>query len=314
MKLPALSCPFTSGTNLHSETVYQHTLEWVRSFNLVTDESVYQHWRALNFSGWAAGAYPHASLEVLQICSDCLVWFTLLDDESEKAEIIKQPESLLLAHTRFLDILKGAELTDSDTPLARSWQDIRQRLLHYATSEWMLRFIGHTEEYFKGLLWEALNNSQGIRPDVATYIQIRELTMGAGQFFELIHLAERSALSSEVMEQPIVKRLNLVANHVVGWMNDIFSAEKEIREGQTHNLVVVLQHEYQISLQEALERATSLFNAEVQIFIELSTQLPSFGAKMDAYLQCYLSGLRFLIRSCMDWSLETRRYQRNQMS
>lgn len=308
IKYPALYCPFPSAINPHYEAAYQHTLEWVRSFNIVTDESVYQRWRAINFSGWAARVYPHAPLEVLEICSDFTVWSFLADDELEEAGISKRPESLPLVQARYLDILKGAELTDSDTLLARALRDIRQRLLQHARSEWMLCFTAHIEDFFKGVLWEALNHSQGIRPDVATYIQIRELTIGSGLFFSLLHLTARLALPSEVMEHPMVKRLNLVANHIVGWMNDICSAEKEIREGSVHNLVVALQHQYQIPLQEAFERAAELHDAQVRTFIELSAHLPSFGAEIDANLQRYLSGLRFMMRGSLDWCLQSGRY------
>lgn len=58
IKYPGLYCPFPSAINPHSKVVYQYTLEWVRSFKLVTDESVYQRWRDLDLSGWVVCCCP----------------------------------------------------------------------------------------------------------------------------------------------------------------------------------------------------------------------------------------------------------------
>jgi 5-epi-alpha-selinene synthase len=263
----------------------------------------------MNLPGWSAHTYPHAPLEILEIISEFMILMFLFDDECEKAAISKRSEWLAPTHARFVDILKGAELTDSDTLFARALADIRPRLLQYATSEWMLRFTGCVEDYFKGVLWEATNYSQEITLDVATYIQLGHLASGADFCFVFLYLTEQLALPFEVMEHPIVKRLYLAACHIAGWANDIFSAEKEIREGWDHNLVVILQNEHQLSLQEAIERAASLHDVEVRTFIELSAQLPSFGAEIDAELQRYLSALRFLMRGSLDWQQESLRYR-----
>jgi 5-epi-alpha-selinene synthase len=92
----------------------------------------------------------------------------------------------------------------------------------------------------------------------------------------------------------------------------IFFFAKEIKEGNNFNLVTVLQREYQISLQEAFDHAAELHNTEVQLFIDLSTQIPPFGTDIDANLERYLLGLRFWIRASLDWSIETGRYKINQ--
>jgi len=110
-------------------------------------------------------AAPQVSLEALKIISDCTVCLSLFDDECESAGLSKQLEWLAPEHAQVIDILKGAELTDSDTLFARALRNIRQRLLQHGTSEWMLGFIEEVERFFKRQFWEALNNSQGIKPD-----------------------------------------------------------------------------------------------------------------------------------------------------
>lgn len=315
IKLPALYCPFPSAINQYASAAYQHNLDWLRFFNIVIDESTFPSCRALKAtSDLVARTYPTISLEALEVITDLLVWYLIFDDQFEKAGTSKQPELLEPEHARLVDVMKGAFLTDDDTPAALTLGDILQRLhqLPHGTSELVLRFTKNLEDFLQGVRWEALNHSQGITPDLTSYMKMRVFTSGVYPCFDLILIAEQISLPPEVISHPIVKRLDLAANHVISWVNDILSVKKEIREGNTHNLVLVLQHEYQLSLQEAVERAASLHNAEVQTFIELSAQLPSFGAEIDGELQRYLSGMRFWMRGCLDWSLESERYQISQ--
>jgi 5-epi-alpha-selinene synthase len=126
-------------------------------------------------------------------------------------------------------------------------------------------------------------------------------------------MTDQISLPPEVFEHPIVKRLELATVNIIAWSNDLFSFNKEMKVGHNNfNLVTVLQQEYQISLQQAFDHAADLHNTEVQLFIDLSAQVPSFGAEIDANLERYLLGLRFWIRANLDWSAGTERYKINQ--
>lgn len=311
IKFPVLYCPFPSVINQHCETVCQHTLNWARSFNLVTDESVYQSLLKAKFDILTARTYPNASLEYLKIFNDFMVWSFLIDDLFEKAGIKKQPEILESWHAQLVEIMKNeVKLTDINMPAVQAWGNIMQKLHHlpYATSEWVLYFTKNMKDTFQGIRWEALNNSQRMIPDVTTFMKIRTFTSGMYPFIDLILIMDRIPLPLEIIEHPIVKRLALATNNIVSWSNDIFSFEKETRAGNNCNLVTVLRQEYQISLQEAFDRTAELHNAEVQLFINLSAQLPSFGTEIDTNLEHYLLGLRSWIRGNLDWSIETGRY------
>ena len=311
IELPVLYCPFPSAINQHCEAAYQHTFEWVRSFNLL-EELAFQKLFAANFHILIARAYPNVSLKALEILTDFMYWGTLLDDVFEKTSTSKQLEILELEQVRLLDILKGAELTEADMPAAFAWRDIVQRLhqLPCVTLEWMLYFEKHMEDYYQAVRWEALNNSQGIMPDIATYIEIRQLVFGIYPFLDMILIADCIPLPPEAIERPVVKRMVLAAINAMAWANDIFSFKREIKEGMLQNLVVVLQHKYQIPLEKALKHAIELHDAQVQNFIDLSVQLPSFGAEIDSNLQRYVLALRFWMRGHVDWMIESPRYGR----
>lgn len=311
LKLQNLYCPFPSAINQHCEAACQHTLKWLRFFNVVTDESVHKNLAAAKYYKLAARICPNISLEALKIFSDCMVLFFILDEQSEDAGTSGQAQILEPQHERLVDILTQREPSKLNTPTELAMRDIRQRLLqlHHIPLSLMLRFAKSVKEYFEGLRWEALNHSRGITPDVETYIKMRPFTNGAYLCFDLLQIMDQIALVPEVIEHPIVKRLELAANNAISRANDILSLEKDIHKGHTHNLVIVLQHSYQLPRLEAVARVAELHDAEVQTFIELSAQLPSFGAEMDANLQRYLSSLRTCVRGLLDWHQDSDRYQ-----
>jgi 5-epi-alpha-selinene synthase len=112
-----------------------------------------------------------------------------------------------------------------------------------------------------------------------------------------------------VYDNPDVQRLAKMTNNVISWANDIVSLEKEQRQGDVHNLALILSHEQKLSLQAAVDRVGALHDAEVYAFIALAQQLPSFTPTVDADLQRYVSGLRSWMRANLDWSLDTVRYR-----
>jgi len=316
IKFPVLYCPFhPAAINPHYDAAYQHTLNWMRSFNFATDKFVYQGLLAGKFHVLIARAYPYISFEDLKIITNFVFWHFFIDDQFEKPGISKQLEILELLKARLVEIMKkDAELTEIDPPTVRALGDFMQKLYHhpYATSELVLRFTKDMEDYFQATYWEALNNLQGITLDVATFMKIRSFTVAVYPYLDLMLITDQIALPPEVVKHPIVKRLELATVNIMAWSNDIFSFEKEIKAGNNLNLVTVVQKEYQISLQEAFDHAAELHNTEVQLFIDLSAQLPSFGTEIDANLERYLLSLRFWIRANLDWSTETGRYKINQ--
>lgn len=307
MSLPSLFCPFPSAINKHAETVHQQTLKWVLCFNLVGGDEAYQRLCKSKFGWLVARAYPDAPLEELQIVSDWTIWLFILDDYFD--ELAKQPNQLADICTKFIDILKGSNVTIREETLADGLRDIRQRLLQKVTPEWMLRFIGRVEECLKSWVWEVTNRVYGITPDLATYIKMRPFTGGLYTVIEMIELTQKINLAKEVRENALVQSLTLITNNVVNYSNDIFSLYKEIKRGDVHNLVLIIQHQYQLHLQESIDRSIKLYNSQMQAFIDLEQHLPSFGTSVDCELTRYVSVLRSMMRGHLDWLWASGRYQ-----
>ncbi len=304
-------CPFPGAIHQNVATAQEQTNKWVRRFHLLPDELAYQRLRAAKFTRLPARTHHHASPKIFQMIADFYTWGFIWDDYHEEAGISKHPEQLPPLHSRSLAILRGRKPTYRDAPLVRALADIRQRVEPYASSGWMDRFISNMADYFQALVWEAANHTQGIIPDLATYLKMRLFISGIYPSFDFIEVEVNKdmELPNQVRANQIVQELSLIANNVVAWSNDIIGLEWEIERRDVHNLVLVLQQEHQLTLQEAINRAAELCNKEVRKFMDKESRLPSFGPVTDPKLQRYVLGLRSSMRGWIDWALETERYQ-----
>ncbi|MBC6417959.1 MAG: hypothetical protein GDA44_03780 [Prochloron sp. SP5CPC1] len=314
IKIPPLYCPFPGAIHQNVATAQEQTNKWVRRFHLLPDELAYRRFRAAQFPRMSARTRPHASPEIFAIITNFYTWLFILDDYCEDLGINKHPELLPALHSRSLAILRGEKPTHRDAPLVQALADIRRRVEPHASSGWMDRFTSNMEDYLQALVWQAANHTQGITPDLATYLKMRSFLSAVYPSFDFIEIevSKDMELPNQVRANKTVQKLKLIANNVVSWSNDIIGLEKEMELGDVHNLVLVLQREHQLTLQEAINRAAELCNEEVRKFMDLESRLPSFGPVTDPKLQHYVLGLRSWMRGWIDWALETERYQPNQ--
>lgn len=304
---PKIHCPIPSAVNPHAEIVDNHTLAWVRKFNMVPDEGDFERLRKSRFGWLLARAYPNAPLEELKIVSDWNTWLFIRDDQCDESGLGRNPVLLSHVHADFLEILNGLRPKQNSSALAHALYDIRNRLLCKTSPAWFSRFIYSVIDYFDSTEWEARNRSIGIVPDAETYILMRPYTGGLYTDIELIDITENIHLPLYVRKNEMLQRLALMANNVVCWSNDIISFAKESRHQDVHNLVATLLPT-QLTLQKAIDLATEMTNKEISAFIELEKQLPSFTPEIDADLQRYVAVLRSWMRGNLDWAYESERY------
>lgn len=304
---PKLTCPFPSAINPHADAVNSHTLRWVKAFDLVPDEKSYLRLQQSKFGRLAARAYPNARLEELKIVSDWNTWLFIRDDQCDESGLGKDPIRLSGVHAEFLEILQGRAPEKYDSALAHALYDIRGRLLKKANAAWMYRFIYSVIEYFESSVWEAINRADEKIPATETYILMRPYTGGLYTDIELIDITEDIYLPLHVRKNDVIQRLTLMANNVVCWSNDIISYAKESKHHDVHNLVATLLPS-QGSLQQAIDRAAEMTQAEIAAFVELERHIPAFAPAVDQDVLRYVAILRSWMRGNLDWAYESGRY------
>jgi 5-epi-alpha-selinene synthase len=306
---PLLACPFPSAINPYASQAQHATIDWARRLHLLRRDAAYRRLERVQYGMLMARAYPSAAPATLQIATDWSTWLFLLDDQCDEAGIGHSPEQLAGLHTRLLDVLHGVPPHQDEEPLVHGLWDLYVRLGAYATEGWLRRFSDSVGMYFTANIWEATNRQRSLIPDAESYRAKRPYTSAVYPCLMLIELTDDLRLPSAVYDHSDVQRLALMTNNVISWANDIISFEKERRQGDVHNLVLILAHEQQLTLQAAVEQVAALHDAEIHDFIALAAQLPTFGPAIDADLQRYVAGMRFWMRGNLDWSIGTARYQ-----
>ena len=78
--------------------------------------------------------------------------------------------------------------------------------------------------------------------------------------------------------------------------------------GDTHNMIVIVQHNEQFELQEAVDYVADLCLGCIDRFTALRKALPSWGPEIDDQLNVYIDGLGDWMIGNLVWSFETERY------
>ncbi len=308
VQIPNLYCPFPPALSDHTEQVQAHLNQWMQQRYLKT-ETALKRFKAGKFAWTTGRAHPNAAFDDLLMVATWMSWLFMLDDWCDEAELGRQPDQLSALHNSLIAHMQYPRpICANDSPVIAGLSEIWSWMCAHAPAGWSARFIQTFADYAGACRWEAHNRAEKRIPGLDEYLHMRRQTSALYIFFDLIEVADTVNLPVEVLEHPIVRELKCMANDGVAWFNDIVSLEKELRSNDVHNLVIILQHEYGLDLQAAVDRAGDLFNERMFAYIALEAQVPSFGAGIDTELSRYLAGLRYWVRGNIDWSYETGRY------
>jgi 5-epi-alpha-selinene synthase len=302
--------PFPWAINPHVEAAQQHTLAWATDFALITPDGP-QHRRfcKAKFAWLTALTHPTISQDDLELVTDWHTWLFSHDDICDASQVGWDPDRLAAMDEDLISVLLGGTRVNLKSPLACALNNICQRLLCRTNRNWVERFAWDVQRYFQGNYWEATNRRNNHVPDLATYTKMRLHTGAVFSCFDLIGITEEIDAHAAFFEYAYVQQLMVMANHHICWINDIFGLEKEMREGNMNNLVLVLQNQHQSSLQAAVDKAMAMCDAEIRAFLGLESRLIAFEGQQGDQLRCLINGMRAWMGGHINWYQETGRYQ-----
>lgn len=300
--VPELYCPFAPAVSPHAASVQRDAVAWALRMGVATPRTA-KHLDGSRIGWLVARAFPTAARAPLGIAADWTTLFCLLDDRAESLD----PLSL----AAWLDALR-AVLRDGappgDDPMARALSDLRARLAATGDARCLARFTARVEDIFVAFSWEAIHRRVGVSPSVDAYRVLREVTVGLHPLFELGAVTDGIQLPDDARAHPTLRRMAASASRAVGWANDLFTCEKEQREGEVHNLVLVLVAHERIPLDVAASRVAAMHDDEVRALDAMAASLPSFGDG-DPAVRRHVALLRSWVRGHLDWARETARYR-----
>ena len=297
-----LYCPFPPEKNPWVAAAQRHSLEWALECGLVTDGPELEKLEKASLAHLEAGAFPHAPREVLTLATQWVTLFCAIDDfvESSALGVLGLSGYLSSALVAFRGTTHGHV-----EPLLKAFQDVGSRLRRLAGDAVAQEFSLELEELFAAYVWEELNRRNATHPDYAAYRIMRVTTIGLRPQFLLSEAIGPDSRPPE-RDARILRELERVACLIVGWANDIFTYQKELAQGEGHNLVAVLMRKQELPMREAFARARAIHDEEVCEFLRLQAGLA--GTTDDA-TRHRVAHLRHWIGGHLHWALRNGRYR-----
>lgn len=309
--LPPLEWPaWPAALNDQVEQAHAHTLNWAITFQLVQPQS--KQLARLNKArlAWvAARLNPDFPLDQLTLFTDWLTWLTCYDDLCDGDDLGRDPAAWGALIQEIMAIVRNErQPAPTDLP-AWALVDLCRRLRAQTGACWLERFARDLKQAFQANRWEAAVRASGAPPDLATYTKMRQLTSAMAPYLNLMAICAGIDPQATWLDHAYLKQLEMLAGNHICWVNDLFGLAKEIKENNQHNLVLVLQHEYQLNLQAAVDQVVALCNAELKAFLALAELFATEEEGQAADCRRYIQRLQTWLRGNLDWYAETERYQ-----
>lgn len=172
------------------------------------------------------------------------------------------------------------------------------------------RFVKSIREVFMGYSDEKVYYRKNEIPPLPVYLLIREATSGVQPYCNYVALQkEYRLLPDEIFDHPHIKRLYTLCSLMIGIHNDIISLPKELhRDGDTMNIVKVLQQENKLSLHDAYMMALEMHDDFLKEFLILQEHLPCFNQWQNMVYN-YVQDLGVMVAGVYAWHInDTSRY------
>jgi 5-epi-alpha-selinene synthase len=140
-------------------------------------------------------------------------------------------------------------------------------------------------------------------------MMIRKSSIGVDAFLALTEFCHNLMIPNHLRKHEKFIQMQFLTGHIIACCNDIFSASREISNGDVNNLVLVLHEEFKIPLNQAVNRVAEIHNTALQKMVDLETSIPKFGEEADTEAAKFILGMHYWIRSNHDWYSQTGRYQ-----
>ncbi|MBO9732995.1 MAG: hypothetical protein J7623_30415 [Chitinophaga sp.] len=290
--------PFPTLKNPFAEALQELTEnEWIDKeycWLYQNDEATRLKYKRTQTAHIASQWFPTASYERLQPVCRLMLWTLYNDDIYEEAS----PEEIRLVHKHTIAILKGEiSAEESGLPLGQLLASLRAELLKFLGTDSLNRFVAALSSYFIGLEQEMIYKFRKIFPGVEECLTIRENSLCLRPFLELADMETRQPLPDEIHDHPVMQRLMSLAIRMMVCFNEVQSVVKdEATDGIYYNVVKAIQHNRDISLEEACLEDLHMHNEYLREFIHLQSFLPDFGKWQDVvvnrvhYISMTLSG------------------------
>lgn len=296
--------------NPHQAEADRAARSWFNQISLYNDRKKSKFINYGKFDLFATLSFPDADCAHLATCIMFFFWAFSTDDLSDEGDLQSKPDAVQAGHDISVSVYTNPDGSRPQYPYAAMLYDLLSRFRETSTIGAYDRFIKAFEAWSSSQVTQSRNRSQDRMPSVDEFILMRRATIGGALVEAMIEYSLDLDLPDVVFENPIIKAMSDATTDLMTWPNDLCSFNKEQSDGDYQNLVFCIMHERDVGLQEAINILTDMLNQRVDDYVELKSQLPSFGADVDAELERYLHALENFVQGTVLWYYLSPRYFR----
>lgn len=322
---PDFYTPYPARLNPHLDRARRHSKAWASEKEMIdVPQNGAVVWSEADFdahdyAGLCAYTHPDADGLELDLITDWYVWVFYFDDHF--VELFKRTPDLTGAkdHLARLSAFMPIDGTMTETPTNPvEWglADLWLRTIPGRSEQWRRRFADNTAHLLNESLWELDNISASRIANPIEYIEMRRKVGGAPWSANLVEHAAGVEVPSAIAETRPMLVLRDTFADAVHLRNDLFSYEREVAaEGELSNCVLVLEHFFGCSTQEAADLTNDLLTSRLHQFEHTAvTEVPRVLDEHGVHpadrmaVLAYVKGLQDWQSGGHEWHSRSRRY------
>ncbi|KAF8160449.1 isoprenoid synthase domain-containing protein [Mycena galopus ATCC 62051] len=298
--------PFPVAYNRWEDTVSVETLAWIESLSILSDFQM-EKFRAINFCSFASMAYAYLTdVHHFRVACDMVNLLFVLDDITDElsAQEVGYIAEISLAAFRNRQTPRPL----GEHPAGEMHRSFSERLHLIANPQIFDRFLVNYELYLKAVADEANERDhKRIRSSLDSYLTLRRETGAVRISFDLLLIPEE--IPSDILRDSRLARVENLGFDIVCVGNDILSFNVEQARGDTHNAVIVVMRERELSIQEAMDFVGQWYQQKIEDFYTAMQDLPPCpSVAIRNRVKMYFAAIANWITSNYEWSLRSGRY------
>ena len=303
-----LKYPFDSKLHPSVELLENQTIIWGaiihRIFYATREENEYKKKRLTWLS---ARLYPEASWHKLNWIARLYALLFSMDDFTDQLPDGMKGELWDEISLGLTGVLNGENchvLSKSVLSYRNAFYDLWSKFpdLHEPGGREYRELIGgEIRSYLSSNLWEAVNRTQHLVPDLQEYRKRRPFFSGGKLAISLSPLGMDGSFDQMKDAYHQSRKIQDTAARLIYLTNDLFSYEKERDLGDFHNLMILTMHHEKVSEQEARTRLLKEHHETLTDFLVLAKPFGQSGKAIEREL---VRQIQFKVSGVVAWSLE----------
>ncbi|KIK52964.1 hypothetical protein GYMLUDRAFT_179557 [Collybiopsis luxurians FD-317 M1] len=299
-------CSYALRFNQYEKAVSAETRQWVHRYSEgVIPPSEFQNFDAQKYVWLASTCYPDAGYPQFRVCADFLTYLFHVDDLTDKMDNNGTRGTAEQIMDAFRD--PSNTLQNDQFLIGRMSADMLKRMQQTALPRVQQRFIDGVNLFFQAVNKQAQYRQAESIPDLDSYISERRDTGALKPCWALIEYANNLHIPDHILNSPIVREMEDIANDVICYTNDLVSYPVEHSKGHTHNIIPVIMHQNpNMTLVEAVDHVSKVMFEKMDKFNQLKATL--LETPLSLNLAVYIEGMENWMIGHAHFAFESERY------